>query len=214
MSMESRRVGSSLLFVVTLSAATASAQVGWTYCCQDERGQRVCGDRLPAQCFNRAYWILNERGLTVKRVDAPLTAEQLAQREAEARRQREQDKARLEQARRDRALLDAYSSEKDIDLLRERALRDIETSIAREQELQAEALKRKKELDDEMEFYRKKAPPKELADALKENESVLKAHAVVIEAKQKEMDAVRTKYDEERRRYREIVRGQNQGRAQ
>ncbi len=213
MSMESRRVGSSLLLVVGLSAGTASAQVGWTYCCQDERGLRVCGDRLPAQCFNRAYWILNERGLMIKRVDAPLTAEQLAQREAEARRQREQDKARLEQTRRDRALLDAYSSEKDIDLLRERALRDIETSIAREQELQAEALKRKKELDEEMEFYRKKVPPKELADAVKDNESDLKSHASVIEGKQKEIDALRAKYDEEKRRFREIVRGQNQTRG-
>ena len=208
-----RLLGPSLFMLLILSATTTLGQVGWTYCCLDERGQRVCSDRLPAQCFSRAYWVLNERGLTVNRVDAPLTAEQRAQREAEVQRQREQEKVRLEQLRRDRALLDAYASEKDIDVLRERALKDVEASIAREQELQAEALKRKKELDEEMEFYRKKTPPKELSDAVKDNESDLKSHASVIEGKQKEIDALRAKYDEEKRRYREIVRGQNQSRG-
>lgn len=195
------------MLAVLLSVGWGSAHADrLTYCCFDESGQRVCGDSLPRQCFQRGYWVVNERGITVRRVDPPLSADQRAQREAEARRKQEQERLLKEQQRRDRALLDAYASEKDIDLLRDRVLKDLESNIKSEQEFQAIALKRKKELDEEMEFYRKSPPPKELTDAIQENESILRAHASVIQAKQKEMDAVRAKYDDEKRRYADLQR--------
>lgn len=187
------------------AAVQATAVAGDTYCCSDASGRRVCADRLPRECVGREYRIINERGITVKRVEAPLSPEERAQREAEEAQRKEAERARLEQRRRDRALLDAYSSEQDIDRLRDRALKDVDGSIRRERERHEIALKQKKKLDEEMEFYRKTPPPQALVDAIKDNESVLRAHLSVIEAKERERDAIKAKYEEEKRRYREIV---------
>ncbi|GAB4165333.1 MAG: hypothetical protein OHK0026_04290 [Rhodocyclaceae bacterium] len=198
----------SVLALALLCAGPAQAQGAGrqTYCCVSERGQRVCGDTLPAECYKRGYWVINEHGVTVRRVDPPLTAEERARRQAEAARLKEEQRARLDQQRRDRALLDAYADVAEIDAQRDRALKFLQIEIDRESRLQAEALAKKKKLDEEMEFYRKNPPPRELADAVSENASALRAHASVIEAKRREVEAVRTKYAEERRRYLELVR--------
>lgn len=177
-----------------------------TFCCTDEGGRQVCSDILPQACWGRAYREVDARGLTVRRVEAPLTPEQRTAREAEQRRKREQERLAAEERRRNQALLDAYASEKDIDAVRDRNLRDIERSLGLASERYAEAAKRQKELSEEMEFYRRKPAPKALLDAIRDNESELRAHASVIEAKQKEADAVRNKYDEEKRRYVELMR--------
>jgi len=176
-----------------------------TYCCANERGSRVCGDTLAAECYNRGYWVINEHGVTVKRVDPPLTAEQRAAREAEAAKAREEKRVRMEQERRDRALLDAYTDAAEIDVQRDRTLRNLQSDIDRETREQARALAQKKKLDEEMEFYRKNPPPRELADAVRENASVLRAHASVIEAKEREIASVRHKAAEEKRRYLDLV---------
>lgn len=179
---------------------------GTSYCCNDEQGRQICSDVLPQVCWGKAYREVNGRGLTVRRIDAPLTPEQRAARDAEARRKREQERLSAEERRRNQALLDAYSSEKDIDAVRDRTLNEIEKSLQRASDRHAEALARHKELTQELQFYTRKAPPKSLLESLDENESELRAHASVIESKQKELDAVRTKYDEEKRRYGDLIR--------
>ncbi|MCK7501955.1 MAG: hypothetical protein MZW92_77355 [Comamonadaceae bacterium] len=90
-------------------------------------------------------------------VEAPLTPEQRAQREAESRRKKEQERLAKEERMRNQALLDAYSSEKDIEAVRDRTLREIEKSLQLANESYAEAAKRQKELSDEMQFYQQQA---------------------------------------------------------
>ena len=201
------RLQSSFLLCFATALAPIPAHAGRnTYCCNDEHGRQVCSDILPQPCWDRAYREIDERGITVRRIEAPLTQEQRAQREAESRRKKEQERLAKEERMRNQALLDAYSSEKDIEVVRDRTVRDIDKSLQLASESYAEAARRQKELSDEMQFYRNKPAPKALLDAMKENESELRAHASVIESKQKEIDAVRAKYDEERRRYIELTR--------
>lgn len=177
-----------------------------TYCCSDEHGSQICSDILPQACWGRAYREIDSRGLTVRRVEAPLTPEQRAQRDAEARRKREQERLAYEERKRNQALLDAYGSAQDIETVRDRVLGEIQKSLNQANERYAEAAKRQKGLAMEMEFYRKTPAPRQLLDAIRDNESELRAHASVVEAKQKEMDATRAKYDQERRRYIELTR--------
>lgn len=177
-----------------------------TYCCSDEHGSQVCSDILPQACWGRAYREIDSRGLTVRRVEAPLTPEQRAQRDAEARRKREQERLAYEERKRNQALLDAYGSDRDIEMVRDRALGEIQKSLDQANERYAEAAKRQKALTNEMEFYRKKPAPKPLLDSIRDNESELRAHASVVEAKQRLLDATRAKYDEDRRRYIELTR--------
>ena len=201
------RPASLLVFFFAALGASVTHAERTTYCCNDDNGRQVCSDILPQACWSRAYREVNEHGLTIRRVEAPLTPEQRLQREADARRKREQERLINEERRRNQALLDSYASEQDIDTVRERTLAEIEKTLNLANERYAQAAKRQKELSEEMEFYRKKPAPKELLDALKDNESELRAHGSVIEAKQKELEAVRAKYDEEKRRYIELTRG-------
>lgn len=195
-----------LLAFATLLAALPAHAGRTVYCCSDESGRQVCSDVLPRACWDRAYREVDERGVTVRRVEAPLTPEQRAKRDAEQRRKKEEERQAKEERMRNQALLDAYASEKDIEAQRDRAVRDIEKSLGLAKERYAESAKRQKELSQEMEFYRKKPAPQTLLDAVRENESELRANASVVESKQKEIEAVRAKYDEDRRRYIELTR--------
>jgi hypothetical protein len=197
----------SLLALFIAWAAPSVHAERTTYCCSDEQGRQICSDILPQACWGRAYREIDSRGLTVRRVEAPLTPEQRAQRDADARRKQEQERLAYEARKRDQALLDAYSSAQDIETVRDRILGEIQKSLTMAIERYNEAATRLKKLQQEMEFYRKTPAPKDLLEAVRDNESELRAHASVVEAKQKELDATRAKYDEERRRYIELTRG-------
>lgn len=197
----------SLLLAGSLLLAASSAGAAPTYCCADDKGRQACSDVLPTQCYGRAYREINERGVTVRRVDAPLTAEQRAQKEAETKVRQEEDRRQMEQRRKDQALLNTYASDKEIDFVRDRTLADMDASVKRIEAKRSELLKKQKQLADEAEFYRKKAPPKELQDAVRTNELELKTQQTALDAKKQEMESVRAKYDEEKRRYLELAHG-------
>ena len=109
-------------------------------------------------------------------------------------------------APRNRALLATYTSEKDIEAARKRALADNQRAVKEAQE-RIEALKKRRAgYDKEMAFYKEadKAPPK-LQDDIRATEVDLEATQGLLEAKQKETAHINAKYDEDRRRYRELT---------
>lgn len=199
------RSGSALLLLVAaMLPLPATAQGRKTYCCTDANGRQACSDVLPQQCYGRAYREINAQGVTIRRVDAPLTAEQRAARDAEARKAKEEEARRMEQDRRNRALLATYTSEQDIDLTRDRAVADIRKSIKATQEKQAELAKQKQKLDAEAEFYRKSPMPPQLQAQIRDNDTEMKVHQAAIDDRHKEIEAVKARYESEKLRYREL----------
>lgn len=142
----------------------------------------------------------------MRNVEAPLTAEQRAERAAEDERRKVEEAAQQEQRRKDLALLNTYGSVGDIDAMRERALGDVEKSIAavetRIDELKAQRVK----FQNEAEFYKKKQLPPEVQKGLSDADSEIRAQQSIIESKKKEMEAIRAKYDEDKRRYLDLSR--------
>ena len=194
-----------LLFIL-LAALSMPGWAAKSFCCSDEKGRQVCGDILPQECYGRAYREMSESGTLLHRVEAPLTAAQRAQRDAEARRKLEEERTASEEKRRNQALLNVYSSEKDIDFMRDRALADLDTALKQAQERHREALQRKQQLDNEAEFYKKKPLPYELKTQMKSNDIELQAQLAAIEAKQKEMDTVRARFADDKKRFVELMR--------
>jgi len=176
-----------------------------TFCCTDKTGHRICGDTLPVQCEDRAYKEFG--GKTIRNVEAPLTAEQKAQREAEVARKKEQERMVAEQRRKDRALLNTYGSEKDIDLLRDRAVADLDASGKQTQDKYDAAVKRKQRLEKELEFYAKKPVPANLKSQMKEADTEIEAQKKAIEDRKKDIEATRARFEEDRKRYRELTGG-------
>ncbi len=176
-----------------------------TFCCTDKTGHRICGDTLPVECEDRAYKEIGDKG--VRNIEAPLTPEQKAQRDADAARKKEQEKVLAEQRRKDRALLNTYSSEKDIDALRDRAIADLQASGKQTQDKYDAAVKQKQRLGKELEFYAKKPVPANLKAQIRDNDTEIEAQKKALDDRQKEVEATRARFEEDRKRYRELTQG-------
>ncbi|MBK6972332.1 MAG: hypothetical protein IPH26_05035 [Sterolibacteriaceae bacterium] len=203
-----------VLAVQLIVAAMPGAGSAWaqqsttpkqTYCCNDSDGVQICSDRLPHQCYNRAYRVM-EGSTVVRREEAPLSAEQRRQRIIEDRRQLEEDRARREGLRRDRILIDTYNSVQDIDVQRERAIKEIEHGMLQAKNELVELEKQRQALVEETEFYRRKTMPAELRAAIRANEADIAAQQSIVDSKKKDIDAVNARYDEDKRRYIHLLR--------
>lgn len=184
----------------------AAAVARLTYCCQDDGGHQTCGDVLPVQCYNKAYRVLGAKAGVARQVDAPLTSEQRAQREADEQRRLADERVAREQKRRDMALLETYASEREIDDMRDRAVRTQEQALRDLQARKTALLARQKTLAAEAEFYAKKPMPAELRDSIKGVDADLKFVDEQTEVRKKDVEATRTRFDEEKRRFMELKR--------
>lgn len=194
-----------LFAVLSIGVGLSLPAAARTFCCTDKAGHKICGDTLPIECEDRAYKEFGKGG--VRSVEAPLTAEQKTQRDADAAKKKEEERIAAEQRRKDRALLNTYGSEKDIDLMRDRALSDLQATGKQAQDKYDAAMKRKRKLDQELEFYKKKPVPANLKSQIKENETEIAAQQKALDDRQKEVDAVKARFEDDRKRYRELTQG-------
>lgn len=209
-----RRAQWAPVFVTALCAAglilsapvQAQGSAKRMYKCTDSKGKVYVTQTPPPECLGRPTDVLNSRGSVVARDEGALTAEQMAQREEEKKRKAEQDAAAKEERRRTAALLNTYSSEKDIEEARGRALKENDAAIKQTETKIADVLKRQKQLEGEKEFYVKKGMPAKLQDDIRNNEIELKNQQELLEAKKKQSATINAKYDEDKKRYLELTR--------
>ena len=192
------------LLLATLTGTSALA-AGNFFCCNDASGKQVCGDILPQACYGRAYRELGSNGQTIRTVDAPLTAEQRSQREAEEEKRKREEEKRKEQQRKDQALLNTYGNEQDIELMRKRAEGDVLKAIANAEKKIVEIRQQRKKFENEAEFYKKKTLPHEVQKGLADADSDINSQEVFIAEKKKELEGIRAKYDEDKRRFVELI---------
>lgn len=188
------------LFLIACGCAMPAA--ARTVCC-DVNGKLTCGDPPPAQCNSRAQTVYLKGG-TSKAVEAPLTAEQRVAREAEEARKKEDERKAAEQARKDRALLDSYSSERDIDIARDRVIADIEKNAQDVQVRLEAAQKKQKQLAQEKEFYLKKPMPAQLQQDIANNAKELTSLQKALAQKDADIAAARERFDADKQRYLQI----------
>ena len=94
--------------------------------CQDARGRWHYGDTADAQCKQSKVVEINKQGITTKEIAAPLTPEELKQRELSKSSVEAEKKKVDEQIRQDQLLLATYGHEDDIGFVRDRKIADIE----------------------------------------------------------------------------------------
>ena len=192
------------LLLATLTGTSALA-AGNFFCCNDASGKQVCGDILPQACYGRAYRELGSNGQTIRTVDAPLTAEQRSQREAEEEKRKREEEKRKEQQRKDQALLNTYGNEQDIELMRKRAEGDVLKAIANAEKKIVEIRQQRKKFENEAEFYKKKTLPHEVKKGMDDADSDINSQEVFIAEKRKELEVIHAKYDEDKRRFVELI---------
>jgi Domain of unknown function (DUF4124) len=202
-----------ILAALALAPAWAQQPQGTQrmYKCVDAKGKVYYTQLPPAECVGRASEELNKQGSVVKRNEAPLTAEQKAKieadRQAERKRKLDEEQHLKEERRQSMALLNTYSSEKDIEEARARALKDNDAAIAEIERRIQVALKRQKGLSAEKDFYVNKPLPKKLEEDIQNIEIELKSQNELLDARRKQASTINAKYDEDKRRYVELTRG-------
>ena len=194
------------LLAGAFGAAPAAAQAV-IYCCDDAGGKRVCGDFLPKECQRRAYEERDDKGFIIKRVEAPLTPAQIALREAEQARKAEAEQKRIEERRRNMALLSTYAEERDIDAARDRALADLDKSVKQAEKALADSSARRAKVDQEKEFYKNKTLPAQLKDQIALADKDVAVKRAAMDDRLAERQSIINKYAQEKRKFRELKRG-------
>jgi hypothetical protein len=183
--------------------------------CVAKDGKKYYGSTRPPQCMDVVTEALSAQGMVIGRIDPPLTAEQRAAREAAAQKNAAAEQARREaenaakvQARRDQALLQTYTNERDIESVRQRAINDNQRAVA-QVEARIAALKKRQEA-----LAKEAAEVKAGKKARDSFEQDVKAVAYdlqlqeqLLESRKREADVINARYDEERRKYRELTQG-------
>ena len=190
--------------VFALAVAPAFAQQAM-FKCKDDKGKTYYTQTPPPECLGKEMNELSKQGTVVKKREAALTPEQIAAREAEEKRKKEEEALAREENRKNQALLNTYSSEKDIEDGRQRALKQAEQAAKDIEKRIAESQQRAQKLAAEKEFYAKKPMPKKLQDDINNNELDLKGQNDTLAAKKKELGEINAKYDEDKRRYLELT---------
>lgn len=180
----------------------ASAQL---YVCTTAQGKTISADRPPAECADRPIRELRADGSTRRVIEPPLSDEQKAQREAERKLRAEQALRVREQLRKDRALLEAYSSEAEIEDARDRQLAQRNQTIKVAEKRLQEHLAARQKLENEKEFYQNKTLPDKLQKASEASDAVIRAEEKIIGTLKADIVRINERFDEDRRRYKEII---------
>ncbi len=194
-----------MLLCSTLLAVAPAAAQERMYKCVDARGKVYYTQVPPPECLGRDTQELNKSGTLIRKNPAAMTPAQEQAREAERRKKLEDEERSREERRKNLALLNTYSSEKDIEEARARSLAETQGAIADTERRIEGAHKRHKELEAEKEFYVKKPMPFKLKQEIANNEIEIKNQIVLLDAKKKEISTINAKYDEDKRRYIELT---------
>jgi hypothetical protein len=184
-----------------------------SYRCVTKGGRKYYGSTIPPQCTGELVEALSAQGMLLFRIEPPLTPEQRAAREAEEKQAAEAEAARREarkqaevQARRDRALLQTYADEGDIERVRQRALASNREAAAQVEARIAQLRQRQEQL------ARKAAKYKDPTEAPEKFQQDVKAVAYdlslqeqLLESRRNEAAEINARYDEEKRKYRELT---------
>jgi hypothetical protein len=171
-----------------------------SYRCTGKDGKKYYGQTIPDQCVGQMVEQLDRQGVVVRRIENQ-SAEEKAAKKAEEKKKAEDAAAKKEEDRRNRALLATYSSEKDIEEARARALADNQTALKETQRRIDEIKKRQAQLASEMEFYKKNPAPPKLQNDVKAAQTDLEAQQNLLEVKKKEVDSINARYDEDKKRF-------------
>lgn len=215
--MRNGQFPTSALLAVLLGAGTVLAAQGQgqpssgkIICWKDKSGKVVgCGDKVPPEYQDSATKELDKRGLTIKQSGGPLTPEQKKAQQAELERKQLEQARREEQRRQDKALLDTFSNEKEIDLKRSRELQLIEGTLETLQTNLKNANDRYTDARARAGRYttRKEQIPVALQDEIDRTGAEKNKVEQQIAAKRKDLEATNQKYDELKQRFIELKGG-------
>jgi len=165
------------LVLCVFGALAAQPSLAAMYKWVDEKGKTHYGDSIPPQYANRSSERLNKSGAVQTKAERTAQTAEARPSEQDIEKQKADAKRQLEQRRQDTALLATYSSEREIELARERELKRNQDTMR----MATAGLAKSNSAEDKQ-----------------------KLEALMATGKQ-ETDAINTKFDGYKARYRELT---------
>lgn len=193
-----------LITAATLILAPLHAEAQ-SYRCVGKDGKKYYGSVIPRQCVGLPVEQLGPSGAVIQRIDPEREVQERRQKEAEEARKRESELAAKETARRNSALLATYTSAKDVEEARARALAGNRKAILQIEGRMENARKRQAAHAKELEAYKGKEKPAKLVEDMRNAEQDLQEQQAALAAKQKEVEVINAKFDDDKKRYVELT---------
>jgi hypothetical protein len=189
-----------LLATGLLSAAFCLNVEAKLYKWVDKDGTTHYGETIPQEYADRDTKKLDKGRVTDRDDTFDSRTKKSATKETVA------DKTALEARRRDDALLNSYSNEKEIDLARDRNLLQIEARVNSYTTMLKSANATLDGLHKESDSLanRKRPIPQSLTDDIADAEALVTKRQKELDVNQKEMDDVKARYEKDKLRYREL----------
>lgn len=169
----------------------ANAESGKILKWKDEKGNTHYGDRIPPQYANRESTTINQQGIAIKR-NKPSSDQDLTL-----------DLAKQDQEKKDKALLNAFTNENEIDLARDRNLQldltTLENLELEKSNIQKRLADNKKSVDG-FNKQKKKIPADLSADLASNQVSNARLDQLITE-KKSAIASVRLRFDNDKQRY-------------
>ena len=200
-------------FAVALSAVSAAAVAqsqskGRIVCWKDKSGKVVgCGDKIPPEYQDSATREIDRSGVTRGSTDSSEdAAKRRAQDQAAAAQREAENKKLAERQRQDSALLNTFTSDKEIDQKRDRDLQQADIQLGQLKTSLKNATDRYNETKGRTDAAAK--DKKGASDALKEELTKATSDKQRLEqavaSKEKEKDDITKRYAEQKKRYLEL----------
>jgi hypothetical protein len=180
-----------------LVAVSAQAKL---YRWVDDNGQVQYSDKPPVTDPKKGVSILDSQGVVRKAPVQPLSPEEKAKQDSEHAQA-------LDRERRDRALLQSFSTPHDIDVLRDRQIESVQaglqTNMARRQSAEAKLERLNKQTD----YFKKKGkePPADIAGEIAASQKEIADINADTQAKQASIQAIRQRAEEDKKRLTELL---------
>lgn len=176
-----------LFFSHHAHAENSSRIVKW----KDDKGMTHYGDKIPPPYANRENSLMNRQGITVQH-NKPLNYQDKAA-----------DLAKLEQDKKDKALLGAFTNANEIDLARDRNLQFDLITLENLQQDKANGQKKLNEINDIANSYSKikKPVPEDLNADMRKNKAEIAKIDQLISERQLAIENTRKRFDEDKKRY-------------
>ena len=144
---------SRILFVLLLTAAGATHAQSTLFRCVDDKGVTHYGETMPAACAKKDVTEMSKQGRTIRKLDAPLTPEQQKARDEADAKQRDSDRKVADQRQKDLALLGTYGAEREIDVIRDKDVAQLDQRRKFLEMRVSGADARLEKVKNQMEFY-------------------------------------------------------------
>lgn len=209
--VDARRIAALLLCAIVAAAAgrAHAALYKWT----DEHGIVHYSDKLPVEAVNRANSELSRQAITLHKTEQARPAAQRVAKSGDNDEQklREAERERVLAMRRDRALIESYANEAEIDLAKSRAMATIDGQLQSAHAFVAQMSKRRRELEDKKPTFAPRPVPGAIVREIETIDAEVARQNELIAAKQKESAGVAARYDADKQRFRELRAGSGGG---